>query len=175
MSERFDDRVRLLVAELIDSSPEAPPLPSVEAARLGWVRWAAAGATAVIALVVGLAIFLPGAEDQAALPDTTMATETTASAGTTMPDAERAAAIAALDDACTVFDESGDLEGFREDVASVSPPPGAVTFLRGVDVQIARAIALAGRGDDAGVAEQLGRIKVLLTEFGAVECEGLGG
>ena len=175
MSERFEERLRQVVAELVDQAPEAPSLPAVEPSRVGWVRWVAAGAAAVLTLVVGLAIFLPGGGDEAALPGTTAteAPSTSEAAATTMPGPGRAAAIAALDDACAEFDRSGDLDGFREDVAAITPPPGEATFFQGIDVQIARAIALAARGDDAGVAEQLGRIAALLTGFGAGGCDGL--
>ena len=175
MPERFDERVRVMVAELIDAAPEAPPLPVVAPRQIGWVRWTAAGATAMLALVVGLALFLPDGGDEAALPDTTVTTEATDAADTTMPTPEHVAAIAALDDACTRLVDSGDLEGFREDVAAIPPPSGEATFFSGIDVQIARAIALEARGDDAGVAEQLERIAVLLAGFGAGGCDMLGG
>jgi hypothetical protein len=175
MSERLDLQVRELIAELVESAPEAPPLPQVEPRRLVWVRWVAAGATAVIALVVGLAVFLPDGGDDAALPPTTMtgADTTEAAAETTMPSPERAAAIAALDEACMRFGDTGDRDRFREDVSVIVPPPGEATFFSAVDVQIARAIALAGRGDGAGVAEQLERIEAQLVGFGAGGCEGL--
>ena len=179
MSERLDEQIRVLFAELDEVAPEAPPMPRVPLTpepKPVWSRIlvpASGVAVLILALgAVGQLVFFSGSDSSADEASTATSSAEAAAAETPGPEAGTrpsgpVLALATLNLSCSRFVRESEVavpllpdfsQGFLDALAGLDPPVGAL-----VDSIVAVGGELADPGFDptASAAED---IKILVSD-----------